>query len=232
MDERLTIAIGDVHGHADKLVSLLEHCEKLRDGRPTKYVFLGDYVDRGPSSRQVVDLLIAKQAADKENVICLMGNHEEMLLRAAHPARYDRDLVQWFSNGGEQTLESYGVDDPTEIPSEHLDWLKQLRTSFVENGRTFVHAGMRPGLGIANQDPHDLLWIREAFLSFEGDFGTFVVHGHTPVHTPDLRSNRLNLDTGAGWGRRLTAAAFSLDRIPTMLINDLGQVSPVAPAST
>jgi serine/threonine protein phosphatase 1 len=232
MVETLTIAVGDIHGHADKLVSLLKHCEKLRAGRPAKYVFLGDYVDRGPSSQQVIELLISKQRADPDSVICLMGNHEEMLLQAADPQRYDRDLVRWFSNGGEQTLESYGVDDPTEIPAEHLEWIKKLRTSFVESSRTFVHAGLRPGVAMADQDPHDLLWIREPFLSFEGDYGTFVVHGHTPVQSPDLRFNRLNLDTGAGWGRNLSAALFSQGCLPTILVNDSGQTARLASAAS
>jgi diadenosine tetraphosphatase ApaH/serine/threonine PP2A family protein phosphatase len=232
MVEALTIAIGDIHGYADKLVSLLKWCEKLKAGSPAKYVFLGDYVDRGPSSRQVIDLLITKQEADKENVICLMGNHEDLLLRAADPQRYDRDLVNWFINGGEQTLESYGVDDPTEIPAAHLRWMKELQTKLVESGRSFVHAGLRPGVPMRDQDPHDLLWIREPFLSFDGDHGTFVVHGHTPVQAPDLRSNRINLDTGAGFGRRLTAAFFSADRLPTLLVNDVGEVSPLAPAAS
>jgi len=233
MIERLTIAVGDIHGHADKLVSLLNHCEKLKAGRPAKYVFLGDYVDRGPTSRRVMDILMGKQQADPDNVICLMGDHEEMLLRAADPNCYDRDLVNWFANGGEQTLESYGIEDPTEIPAGHLEWMKGLRTSFEERHRTFVHAGLRPGIDLANQDPHDLLWIREPFLSFAGDYGTFVVHGHTPVQAPDLRFNRLNLDTGAGWGRNLSAALFSqAGCLPTILVNDSGQTARLASAAS
>ena len=91
-----------------------------------RYILLGDYIDRGPDSRKVVDLLIERQASSPGRFICLRGNHEQMLIEAADPDRSDRALMNWWGNGGEQTLESYGVDDPSDLPSEHLDWMRDL----------------------------------------------------------------------------------------------------------
>src|SRR5216684_934015 len=102
-------------------------------------------------------------------------------------------------NGGEQTLDSYGVNDPSSLPAPHLEWIKALPLRFGDQKRLFVHAGIRPGVAIADQSDDDLLWIREPFLSFKGSYNTFVVHGHTPTKSrlPDLCCNRLNIDTGA-----------------------------------
>src|SRR5258708_34577511 len=119
--------------------------------------------------------------------------------------------MTWWANGGEQTLDSYGVNDPSSLPDPHLEWIKALPLRFADQKRLFVHAGIRPGVAIADQSEDDLLWIREPFLSSQADHNTFVVHGHTPTESrlPDLRSNRLNLDTGACFGGELTAAVFT-----------------------
>ena len=228
MADLLTFAVGDIHGCFDKLQSLFDACESIRAGRTARFVFLGDYVDRGPHSKQVLDFLIRKQTEPVSNYTCLRGNHEEMLLRAADKQRSDRDLMNWWANGGQQTLESYGVDDPNDLPGAHIDWIRTLPLMTREHGRLFVHAGIRPNVPIASQSEEDLLWIREPFLSSNDDHGLFVIHGHTPTRSrkPDLRSNRLNLDTGACFGGPLTAAVFSTSTVgPLMFVNDSGEIS-------
>ena len=108
----VTFAIGDIHGCLEKLESLLAACDVFSGGQSARFVFIGDYIDRGPRSKDVIDLLIKGGGTRNRAFVCLRGNHEEMLLRAADPQRSDRDLMMWWGNGGEQTLESYGVEDP------------------------------------------------------------------------------------------------------------------------
>ena len=121
-----------------------------------------------------------------------------MLVLAARSDRSDAALTQWWSNGGEATLEAYGVDDPSEIPADHLAWIRRLPPCLHENDRFFVHAGVRPGVPLIEQSAPDMLWIREPFLGSEDRHGALVVHGHTPTRSgaPDLRANHVNLDTG------------------------------------
>jgi serine/threonine protein phosphatase 1 len=211
MANSITFAVGDIHGCFDKLKSLLAACELLSEGKNARFVFIGDYVDRGPDTSKVIDFLIESQRREPEQFICLRGNHEAMLIDAAGRNRLDRDLMNWWTNGGEQTLDSYGVNDPSALPADHLAWMKALPLTFSDSKRLYVHAGVRPGVSIAEQSEDDLLWIREPFLSCADNFGALVVHGHTPTRSglPDLRSNRLNLDTGACFGRPLTAALFT-----------------------
>jgi serine/threonine protein phosphatase 1 len=202
-----TYAIGDIHGCLDKLRSLLLRCEKHADGRPMSLVFVGDYIDRGPQSSAVIDCLIDLQAQHGQRVVTLMGNHEAMALAAVDghgPAPL------WFAQGGLATLASYGITEPGELPRPHVDWLRALPLSYDDGRRFFVHAGVNPGAPLDAQDDFDLLWIREPFLSHDGDYGRLIVHGHTPLASgvPDLRGNRLNLDTGAVFGGPLTAAVF------------------------
>jgi serine/threonine protein phosphatase 1 len=221
----ITFAIGDIHGCLAKLVALLEWCHAIDRAKNAKYVFLGDYVDRGPEARGVVELLIERQWMNPDRVICLRGNHEQMLLRASNPDRSDQELMTWMRNGGRQTLASYAVDDPCEIPADHLAWFDSLPLSHSTPGRMYVHAGVRPGTPLDAQTEEDLLWIREPFLSSTESREMFIIHGHTPVELPEFRTNRLNLDTGACFGGRLTAAMFDDQTQPTMFINDLRVVS-------
>ena len=203
----LTYAIGDIHGCLDKLRSLLLRCEMHADGRPMSFVFVGDYIDRGPQSCAVVDCLIDLKARHGEGVVTLMGNHEAMAL-AAIDGRSPTRL--WFAQGGLATLKSYGIAEPRELPRAHVDWLRALPLRYDDGRRFFVHAGVNPATPLAAQDDFDLLWIREPFLSHRGDYGRLIVHGHTPLvdGVPDLHGNRLNLDTGAVFGGPLTAAIF------------------------
>jgi serine/threonine protein phosphatase 1 len=235
MDDLLTFAIGDVHGCFDKLEALLLACERVRAGREVRYVLIGDYIDRGPDARKVIDLLIRRQLSGGNRFICLRGNHEQMLIGAAAEGRSDHDLMTWWANGGEQTLDSYGVNDPSSLPAPHIEWIKALPLRFGDRKRLFVHAGIRPGVAIAEQSDDDLLWIREPFLSSKGGYNTFVVHGHTPTKSrlPDLRPHRLNLDTGACFGGELTAAAFTDEKaLPLFFVNSLGVVWQPRKAST
>jgi serine/threonine protein phosphatase 1 len=213
---QLTYAIGDVHGSLDMLKALIEGCRQHADGRALQFVFLGDYIDRGPDSAGVVRFMMRLQDELQDRLIALRGNHEAFvlgLLDAVVP------LGIWLRNGGDETLASYGVREAGELPRAHLDWMRSLRLSYDDGRRFFVHAGVDPEKPLDAQDEQALLWIREPFLSDRRDYGRLIVHGHTPLETavPELRSNRLNLDTAAVYGGVLTAAVF-----------DDGQTGPLA----
>ena len=203
-----TYAIGDIHGCLDKLEGLVKRCQSDAKDESAKFVFLGDFIDRGPDSRGVVQYLIDFQARRPGQAICLCGNHEDLALNAIDDTR---QIDQWVVyNGGDKALRSYGVKSPSELPQDHVAWLRALPTHHDDGLRFFVHAGVNPDRPLDRQDRHDLLWIREPFLSNTRDFGRFIVHGHTPLNTgaPDLRRNRVNLDTAAVLGGPLTAAMF------------------------
>lgn len=213
-------AVGDCHGRADLLADL--HESILADSRTARsrkvVIYLGDYVDRGPGAREVIDLLLEKPLPGFTSVY-LRGNHEDFMLRFLEEPHA---AVAWLMNGGDATLRSYGVDliaaPPRgdrllwlrrellhRLPHEHLDFLKSLQLTHVEGGYLFVHAGIRPGVALDQQDPYDLVWIREPFLNSEGQHGKVVIHGHTPSWEPVIRENRICIDTGACYGGTLTA---------------------------
>ena len=220
-------AIGDVHGRADLLQSLLTVIDAdLARSAPRRaiHVFLGDYIDRGPDSRRVLDLLIARSRSHE--TVCLKGNHEVFLLEVLQdPTR----LQEWRHYGGLLTLVSYGITptmSPTAeeqvelidglkraIPPEHLAFVQQLPSSFTCGDFFFVHAGVKPGIPLERQRDEDMLWIREEFLACEEHFGKYVVHGHTPVSAPDIRSNRINIDTGAYATGNLTLLTIQGDSL-------------------
>lgn len=215
---RRIYAIGDVHGRLDLLATLLTRIDRDLKARPIAgaiEVFLGDYIDRGPDSRQVIDLLIARRR--QQDVLFLKGNHE------AYALQFLRDpmiLSEWRHMGAISTLLSYGVtpgrgDEPQSqheaaaafrqaLPDDHLRFIQGLALSFTCGDFFFTHAGVRPGVPLQSQSQQDLLWIRDDFLLHEEDFGKVVVHGHTPAHEPDIRPNRINIDTGAYATGRLT----------------------------
>jgi serine/threonine protein phosphatase 1 len=230
MPAELTIAIGDVHGCIDMLEALLERCFRHADGRPLRLIFVGDYIDRGPDSRAVIATLIALEQRLPGRLVCLRGNHEALLLEAL----VNDDMRLWLFNGAETTLASYGVDHVAKLPPEHLEWFAALKTSYDDGRRFFVHAGVDPERRLSEQTDHDLVWMREPFLSREQDYGRLIVHGHTPQRTgrPDLRSWRLNLDTAAVYGGRLTAAVFDDNQTgPLAFVTDDSDAQPVhAPA--
>jgi serine/threonine protein phosphatase 1 len=213
-------AIGDIHGRRDLLDGLLARIEQDSAAQPVEHeliVFVGDYIDRGPQSREVIDRLLAPMPRAMEPVF-LLGNHERLLIDTLRSAE---TLSLWLPNGGQATLKSYGIDlldmanrpagSPAEswleqaIPETHRAFLKGLQLYKEIGDYLFVHAGVRPGVPLAEQSNHDLLWIRAEFLDYDGDFGRFVVHGHTAHHEPDVRANRIGIDTGAVKSGKLTA---------------------------
>jgi len=208
-----TYAIGDIHGCLAKLITLVELCRADAGKQRAKFVFLGDYIDRGTDSEGVIDYLIALQRVGREEVICLMGNHEDMLLAALDAEEWEEN---WLRNGGIHTLSSYGTTAARDLPKNHIDWIRKLPKFHDDGLRFFVHAGIHPDRPLDGQDEHDLLWIRKPFLSSTKDFGRLIVHGHTPLRTgrPDVRPNRLNLDTAAVYGGPLTAAVFGGNSTP------------------
>ncbi len=215
-------AIGDIHGRADLLEAVLLQIDMdctLYPSRRPIVVFLGDYIDRGPTSKGVIDLLLEYERG--KETFFLKGNHDTFLHRFLNDSAF---LDEWRLCGGLETLVSYGLSpsinpDAFEqtrlaselaksIPKRHLQFLESLSLSFDSGGFLFVHAGIRPGVPIRKQMEEDLLWIRQEFLSYEQRFEKYVVHGHTPVPTPDIRSNRTNIDTGAFATGRLTCIAI------------------------
>ena len=216
-------AVGDIHGAR----ALLEEIQALIAAdlarrRPARavVVYLGDYVDRGPDSRGVIDRLIDAPVAGAEPVH-LRGNHEALLLDFLDAPATGR---LWLANGGMATLRGYGVAPPAAgdaaalaaardalrraIPPRHRAFLEALPARHVEGGYCFVHAGIRPGRAIADQAESDLLWIRGDFLDSRADHGLRVVHGHTIVRRPEIRANRIGIDTGAVLTGTLTCAVL------------------------
>lgn len=225
-------AVGDVHGCRGPLRQLLVDVARDADAAPPadeiRLVFVGDYVDRGPDSAGVIDDLLALArdglpGGRPVRLVTLMGNHEDYLLRflkgdlAAGP--------RWMMNGGAETLESYGVEPPATqhgeaalrasaeafaraVPEAHRRFYQALALSHEAGDYFFAHAGVHPDRPLDDQDPHDLIWIREPFLSDARELDRIVVHGHTPRERVEERVNRIGLDTGAVYGGRLTAACF------------------------
>jgi serine/threonine protein phosphatase 1 len=204
----LTYAIGDIHGCVGQLRQLLAEIEKHRAGRPRKLVFLGDYIDRGPDSAGVVECLRTLQASEPNDVVCLMGNHEELMLNAYY---VPGEWLNWLVNGAKQTLLSFGIDGPEELPGDVVRWVQSLPTVHEDAQRFYVHAGFRPGAPVPDPDDRARLWIDKPFLKTDHDFGKLVVHGHTPRWSgePDVRRHRVNLDTACVSGGVLTAGVFT-----------------------
>jgi len=214
-------AIGDIHGRYDLLRLLLTKIDadaENFEGRAV-LVFLGDYVDRGPQSKDVLDFLIDLKDMSSLELVFLLGNHEQTMLDflANAPAS-----EHWLRYGGLETLASYGVHISSEdlnesslsrvrstlrdnLDASHLDFLRRLRLSYEQGDYYFAHAGIRPGIDLSAQILDDLLWIREPFLSSTQDFGRIIVHGHSISEEPVVRRNRIGIDTGAFASGRLTA---------------------------
>lgn len=213
--------IGDIHGQSGQLDDALSLVD-TDGGSKARVVFVGDYVDRGPDSRGVIDRL-QTGLAEGRDWTCLKGNHDrffERFLETPEP-RFDPHLLvgyHWFHEaiGGRATVESYGIRLPERIrqtdlaaelhglvPASHKQFLRSLELSHHVGDLFFVHAGVRPGVPLGQQAENDLVWIRQEFLEDYSDHGALVVHGHTPVKHPELFSNRLAVDTGAGYGRTL-----------------------------
>jgi serine/threonine protein phosphatase 1 len=238
-------AIGDIHGHLDLLHAAHDRvaADRAREGtEDAALIHLGDLVDRGPDSAGVVACLRALVAQDPR-VTVLKGNHDNMFaLYAQDPPRADPNLrpdLDWLHPrlGGRETLASYGIDPdlpPADlhretlcaVPQADIAFLCALPLSVAQDGVLAVHAGLRPGLALADQAPGDLYWIRDAFLNDRSDHGALVVHGHSPVKQVELHPNRLAVDTGAAYGGPLSAVA--IEGRAVFLLTDRGRV-PVRP---
>ncbi len=216
-------AVGDVHGCLDQLAAIHAAIAEDLAARPTRdpwLIHLGDFVDRGPDSAGVIARLVdAPAPAGISAVINLIGNHEDLMLAAIDTAT-DAAVQLWMMNGGANSLHSWGISLGTEpttwaarLPPAHLAFLRGLALHHTIGGYLFVHAGLRPGVPLAQQSRHDQLWIREPFLSSTADHGSVVVHGHTPRARPEIRRNRIGIDTGAVMGGVLTCAALEADRV-------------------
>jgi serine/threonine protein phosphatase 1 len=196
-------AIGDIHGCLDKLRALMERIEPEIDPVQDTLVFLGDYIDRGPSSFQVVEYLIRLKARFRHTVF-LKGNHEEML--ELYMNGVDRNI--YLMNGGNRTLENYmehsDVSAPYPIPPSHSHFFSSLFAFHETESYIFVHAGLREKTPLEFQKNEDLLWIREKFIYSTFDFPKRVVFGHTPFSEPLLMPNKIGIDTGAVYGNKLT----------------------------
>ncbi|AUM73111.1 metallophosphoesterase [Paracoccus jeotgali] len=218
-------AIGDIHGHLDAL----RHVHDLISqdgGAGARVVHLGDLIDRGPDSRGVIDYLMEGQAQGRDWQV-IKGNHDNKLPRFIEDPEWidpgSTSGLTWTGderNGAEATFASYGIAGALEmplaelhrravraIPRAHVDWLDRLRPWLLHpGGFLFVHAGVRPGVDLSAQSPTDLMWIRKPFLESRQDHGALVVHGHTALRRAALYPNRLNLDSGAGYGRPASVA--------------------------
>jgi serine/threonine protein phosphatase 1 len=220
-DGQRVYAVGDIHGRLDlleKLWAMIE-ADAANTGLRNTVIFVGDYVDRGRHSKGVIDFLLKiKQESD---VVCLRGNHDQAVLDFIADPKFYRT---WKPFGAPETLLSYGVkpprfDDEAEFekardefaancPQAHFEFLQSLPYSYELGGYFFVHAGVRPGIPLEEQDPQDMLWIREDFLFSRAEFEKVVVYGHTPVEQAGRRGHRLSVDTGAYATGRLSAAVL------------------------
>jgi serine/threonine protein phosphatase 1 len=194
-------AIGDIHGCFDKLCALMDKIKIDFDN--DILLFLGDYIDRGHNSFDVVEYLIDLKK-HFQKIVFLKGNHEEMLEKYLS----GKDRLTYLINGGQQTLESYMKRSRTNssslIPQEHLDFFESLLLYYESDNYIFVHAGLRENIPLEMQNPADFLWIRKDFVNSDFDFGKRVVFGHTPYAEPLIEPNKIGIDTGAVYGNKLT----------------------------
>jgi serine/threonine protein phosphatase 1 len=219
-------AIGDIHGRSDLLDRMVDQISRDLEAHPVRNaltVMLGDYVDRGPHSRGVIERLIRNPFPTA--FVALKGNHESLFVDFMKDPSVADD---WRRLGGLETLHSYGIPVASlmmgkhyekaaetlraEIPPAHLEFLRSLRTSLLVGKYFLCHAGVRPGVPLDRQNEEDLLWIRDEFLASRADFGKIVVHGHTPTESPQVLPNRINVDTGAFMTGRLTCAVLDEGR--------------------
>jgi serine/threonine protein phosphatase 1 len=225
--QRRVYAIGDIHGRLDLLRRLHEQIARdIAAASPQRpvVVYLGDYIDRGPDSRGVIDLL--REPSLPAEPVHLLGNHEAMLLEFLDQPESG---LKWLYNGGAATLLSYGVELASEayrgeqltalqaklrraLPGPHAAFLQGLARWHREGDYLFVHAGIRPGVPLAAQDDDDLIWIREDFLASGADHGAVVVHGHTIESKVQVKRNRIGIDTGAYATGTLTCLVLDGDR--------------------
>lgn len=215
-------AVGDVHGRLDlleQLYAMIAAHPVVERAERRVLLHLGDYVDRGPDSKGVIDRVRKGQCGFES--ISLMGNHEALMLDFLDGKS---DAEWWVRDGmgGTEALQSFGIDPQTasrdlkaakaKIGEETMAWLRALRSFYAEGGYFFVHAGVKPGVPLPQQRAEDLIWIRKEFTESSRDFGARVVHGHSPSRAPEIKRNRVGIDTGAVWTGHLTAALIDPSR--------------------
>lgn len=227
-------AIGDIHGHLSELrrAHALIEADRTRVGdSDAVVVHLGDLTDRGPDSRGVIDFLMSGISEGREWIV-LKGNHDRLFARYLRTGDGTdgrlRSPLTWVSDamGGKATLASYGVETrrfesdaalhlraAEAVPETHVAFMEKLPLTYISGDLLFVHAGIRPGVSLLNQKEDDLVWIRDEFLWDLTDHPWVVVHGHSPVDEATHYGNRVNLDTGAGYGRPITAAVFEDEEV-------------------
>ncbi|WP_039018514.1 metallophosphoesterase [Halocynthiibacter namhaensis] len=213
-------AIGDVHGHLDKLqkaMTLIAEDRVRVDDPKAPVVQIGDLIDRGHDSKGVIEFMI-EGVIRGEPWITLLGNHDrQMLWWLENPERHDPNMkpdYHWLHDriGGRETLTSYGVDINTPavemlaqarmlIPVDHVDFLSAMPNYYHRGNLFFAHAGIKPGIELDQQNEDDLIWIRGEFHNSHVDHGALIIHGHTPIDAVTHYGNRINIDTGAGWGK-------------------------------
>lgn len=216
MTTRIEVAIGDIHGRFDKFQELLDLLNAKYDTTPKMLVMLGDYVDRGPQSAQVVEYL--RDMSREPAVKCIKGNHEDLMIQAVLE-KYNQGL--WDINGGHATIDSYELmygADYRKTMEEDAAWLKALPTIIQTEHRIYVHAGLNPRRrDLSDQRDEEVMWIRDPWLQSDYDWGKHVVHGHThtwgrkKIGEVEQLPNRTNLDTGAFYTGVLSAAIFDAD---------------------
>lgn len=199
--------VGDIHGCYNELIRLLDKTDNMIE-EGDQYVFLGDYIDRGPNSKQVIDLLIARSKDHPNEHIFIKGNHEDMLINK-YPG--------FFMNGGYDTIKSYGCSDTESyrfwdeyVPSSHKNFLEDLRTYYKVGRTVCVHAGLDPEKELEEQYEQTMIWSRQT-VGYDGFYkgDLFVVYGHTPVEKKIDRQNQLGIDTGCVFGNKLTCAIIA-----------------------
>jgi serine/threonine protein phosphatase 1 len=230
----LTYAIGDVHGRRDLLAAMLSAISRDTGGRKARIVFLGDIIDRGPESRQCLDLVIGTLERYPGSRL-ILGNHEEFMLTfldAASPQARETAARRWLPNGGSETLRSYGFAGTGELGaiSEQLERDNPGHIAALRNAGwmaetdcyCFVHGGIDPHPPLGQQDPTTTRWIRDSFLDFKGPLPKIIVHGHTMTESslPELHANRIALDTGAVHSGHLTCGVFDGGAPPRFLATD------------
>jgi serine/threonine protein phosphatase 1 len=223
---RRVYAIGDIHGCLNKLIALHALIAADFAARPTGsavLIHLGDYIDQGPDSAGVVALLSAGPPIPGIPAVNLLGDHERMLLDGLSGDR--AAATDWLWSGGKEALASWGLapDLPREaweaaLPASHVAWLRGLALTHYEGTYLFVHAGIRPGVPLADQSRDDLVTMRQPFLSTEQALGAIVVHGHASTPSVHIGPNRIGLDTGAGIGGKLTCAVLEDDLIGLLAV--------------
>ena len=213
-----TYVIGDIHGCADLLFELLARIEPL--AQDDTLIFIGDYIDRGPDSKGVIDIILGLRKKHIR-IIALMGNHEFMFMGAVKG--YGQQ--EFLSMGGDATLNSYGVPlDSVRrlsalLPPEHLAFFEQLLPYWEDEEYIYVHAGLQPGVHLTQQSPDWLYWSREEFIHSTYDYGKKVIYGHTPYNHPRIDRNKIGIDTGAVYGNSLTCLVLPEEEFITLKSN-------------